>query len=79
MYYVQKVNSNLKCNKPQKTKLNNCLQYSNGVLWLSFHSISASISSVNSLKSEPLGMYWRISPFVFSFASRSQEWYGRAK
>ena len=23
-------------------------------------------------------MYWRISPFVFSFAPRSQEWFGRA-
>lgn len=25
------------------------------------------------------GMYWRISPLVFSFAPCSQEWYGRAK
>ena len=24
-------------------------------------------------------MYWRINPFVFSFASDSQEWYRRAK
>lgn len=48
-------------------------------LWFSFHSISASISSVSLLKSVLFGMYWRISPLVFSFAHCSQEWYGRAK
>ena len=67
-----------------KVIINNCLQYLKVVLkpsdlWglrFSFHSISASISCVSSLKSVPLGMYWRISPFVFSFAPRSQEWLG---
>ncbi len=81
------MNSIKKINTLRKSKLNNCLQYSNGDLypsdlrglWLSFHSISASISSVSSLKSVHFGMNWRISPFVFSFAPRSQEWCGRAK
>ena len=34
------------------------------------------ISSVIPLKSVPLGMYCLMSPFVFSLAPRSQEWYG---
>ena len=29
------------------------------------------------LKSVPFGIYWRIRPFVFSFAHCSQEWYCR--
>ena len=44
-------------------------------LLFNFHSISAIFSSAGSLKSVPLGMYWRSSPFVFSLAPRSQVFY----
>ena len=74
-----KVNSNLKCNTLQKSNLNNCLQYFNGVLYpndLRGLVVQFPFDLCKHLICQlavPFGMYWRISPFVFSFAPSSQE------